>query len=794
MSPRIEYASQSPLADLLVSVKRPGDFCTHGRMFLPMPRLEVDGVGLLSFPVPAAQVGALIEAGEPAPYGRGAETLVDTSVRNCLQFDAARVRVGGQAWPGTLATLVGEVAMGLGCPADGLVARLYKLLVYPTGGFFAPHRDTEKVDGMVATLTISLPTEGTGGELVVRHHDREVVMELGALEPSELAFAAFYADCSHETRPVRAGHRLALVYNLCVADVAQRDTQVPRQAPDHWGVIEAVANRLREWCDAGVGGKLVWVLAHDYSAAGLSFDTLKNADAAVARVLGAAVDQADCALHAAIVHIEEEGDAVYADGDYVDYWDRGEPDPAEVGMGELYDSRHWLDGWVGVDGAGPAFDKIPLLPEELLPPDALADAVPDEQWVHEASGNEGVSLERAYRHAALVVWPMSETLTVALSAGVATAVAWLAARFETSESQGSAPALAARLVDLWRHGEFEREEAASGSRVRMLDLLVSMGDAALTLRFLREVGLRYYGGTENASRLAALAMIGPAATGGYLPDFVRAHFVRVPDQVLALLRAANETPDVLHRGGLAAGLRAALAALPDVLRASRSPAVGSEAGRRWKIGVNGIRDLFTLSYRCGLVEEARSAADVVSKEPRAVSPDRAVPAALVEMRLEGGLRETAAYAALWHHAVAALLARSALPPPEPGDWVIACNIPRHCDLCAKLRAFCQDPVAQVERFAVRQELRKHLHHVIDANRLDMSHETECRGRPYTLVCTKNRASYERRLKQYAEDVRWMRSLLDSRPGGGEAEAGDRQAVVLQLAVRAGDAAPSRSGD
>ncbi len=78
----IEYGSDNgPLEELLLSVDRPGDFCTHGRLFAPMPRLEVDGVGLFSVPVPEAQVGALIAAAERAPYGKGPDTLVDTSVR-----------------------------------------------------------------------------------------------------------------------------------------------------------------------------------------------------------------------------------------------------------------------------------------------------------------------------------------------------------------------------------------------------------------------------------------------------------------------------------------------------------------------------------------------------------------------------------------------------------------------------------------------------------------------------------------------------------------------------------------
>ena len=112
-----------------------------------------------------------------------------------------------------------------------------------------------------------------------------------------------------------------------------------------------------------------------------------------------------------------------------------------------------------------------------------------------------------------------------------------------------------------------------------------------------------------------------------------------------------------------------------------------------------------------------------------------------------------------------LLRRSATAPEEPGDWKIASEIDCDCRHCAKLRAFCQNPAARTGRFPLRKDLRKHLHRIIDAHRLDMSHVTERRGRPYTLVCTKNRASYRRRLTEYGKDVSWMGSLIRSAPSG-----------------------------
>ena len=111
----IEYGEDAALEKLLRSIDGPGDFCAHGRLFAPMPRLEVDGAGMLSFPVPEAQVHALIAAAEPAPYRKGPDTLVDTSVRDCRQIGKERIRLAGGAWPETFARVLDAAASGLGC-------------------------------------------------------------------------------------------------------------------------------------------------------------------------------------------------------------------------------------------------------------------------------------------------------------------------------------------------------------------------------------------------------------------------------------------------------------------------------------------------------------------------------------------------------------------------------------------------------------------------------------------------------------------------------------------------------
>ena len=755
----IEYALDwQQLENLLQSVDRPGGFCTHGREFVPMPTLEVEGVGMLSFPVPDSQVRALVAGAERAPYGKGPDTLVDTSVRDCRQIGADRIRVGGAAWADTLGRILHAVGAGLGCPGGRLEARLYKLLIYEPGGFFSTHRDTEKADGMIATLSITLPAAGAGGELIVRHRDREAVIDMRANEPSELAYAAFYADCAHETRPVRDGHRLSLVFNLCLSP---GDTETPRQAPDYSNRVREIAEQLIAWPDGDPGpGKLVWMLEHDYSEAGLSFDALKNADAALAEVLKQAAEQAECELYAAIVHIEEEGTALYADGEYFDGWGWRGDDADDLEFDEVLDGRHWLDGWVGPAGGQVSLGKMSLNPGESLPAGALDHAVPDEQWVNEATGNEGVTLERAYRHAAFVIWPRRDTLDLLAGEGIEGAVAWAHRQIEMD------PALAgnliARLIEIWPAAPTRRDDK---SRVGMLHLLAQLGDAAPALRFLREVVLPRYDGSENKALPAVLGVAGPVDAAPFLADLAGSRFAFRPGETLRLLLRAGELNGFDWRDVLADSVRAALAALPTVLRPGQDQreVTWPPPEPRGQMDATAVGDLLTLAWRCGLADEAAGAAGVIADYPEVVAPERTVPQVLEALRREEGLPDGAAYLALWRHAADALVARSAQPPEEPRDWMVTADLGCDCEHCAQLEAFCKDGVARVGRFPLRKELRAHLHRQIDGHGLDMSHVTERRGRPYTLVCTKNRASHERRLAEYAGDVEWMSSMIELAP-------------------------------
>lgn len=209
--------ASAALTELLSDLERPGEFYAHGETLSPLPQVDVDGVGTLPFPLPAAVAAELIAVAERAPYGRGPRTLVDTDIRRAWQIAADRVRIGGSTWQATLLSIVRDAAAGLGVAGE-VSAELYKMLVYDEGSFFVAHRDSEKTSGMFGTLVVLLPSLHQGGQLVVRHEGREVVLPLHGQSLQTLSWGAFYADCTHELLPVTKGYRVSLVYNLVKCD------------------------------------------------------------------------------------------------------------------------------------------------------------------------------------------------------------------------------------------------------------------------------------------------------------------------------------------------------------------------------------------------------------------------------------------------------------------------------------------------------------------------------------------------------------------------------------------------
>jgi hypothetical protein len=777
-SPRSLHAR---LLDALGTVDRPGTFCTSGDLPLVMPGLEVDGLGTVRLPLGKTQARQLIKLCHQAPYGKGTETLVDTDVRQVWELDPEQFQLTNPKWDELLMDVTDRVRDALGLGRRKLAPHLYKLLVYEEGNFFLPHRDGEKLDRMVATLVVGLPSAHAGGELIVTHEGTQHVVEFaGAASGHELSFAAFYADCPHEVRPLQSGYRLCLVYNLTLATSRGKKGIA---APTTAGAVGAVRGVLHEWCEAKDAQKLAVTLEHQYTQDGLTVDTLKGVDRARADVLFTAAEQAGCVAHLALVTFWQSGsaeggyDGGYGSGRYRRrYWDEDDDDDYEdddddaslYEMGEVYDQSLVANHWSDRQGDKVALGEIHLDEEEIV------DHLPLEDW--EASreefegytGNAGMTLERWYHRAAVVIWPRDKHFAVLCSAGTDASIGGLASLVKslkrTAKAQGEVQRrecllFAEAIIESWEPQSSRyawHPKTAETDRDAFLRLLLDLDAPALVRRFLSEVM------TVDGS--IQLVKTFPAFCKRHGWSCFRDAFNTVIDatavatvgrnatllEMLCVQRDKNADRLELCRE-LAQGAVEALVAFD-----AKAPA------NDWQ-----VRTLDRVALLSSLVKALTA---VEADEPLAKLIDHALAASkkydMIDthvaaiLALESWLSTASAKPcrALSHWLAACrseLAARVEHEPVRPMDYSRPSKLSCNCADCRELSAFLANADEAVHRFRVRKDRRQHLHQIIDRHHCDLTHVTERRGSPQTLVCTKTTASYQAACKVYERDQQFL---------------------------------------
>ena len=130
------------LAQLLGATNGRGSFSARRTAKPTDLHIDVVGVGPLTMPVSAAAAKRLIAIALPAQYGRGEQTLTDTSVRYTWQVPKSRVRIDKRQWNRTLNPMLAGLGDNLGLlEGSRLRAELHSFLVYSPGQFFLPHQD-----------------------------------------------------------------------------------------------------------------------------------------------------------------------------------------------------------------------------------------------------------------------------------------------------------------------------------------------------------------------------------------------------------------------------------------------------------------------------------------------------------------------------------------------------------------------------------------------------------------------------------------------------------------------------
>ena len=417
--------------------------------------LVVEGFGPVKFPVTPAKARKLLGLGQPARFGRGEETLTDPDVRDTWEIPRRLVRAEWDA--ATLNDALATVKEELGLPNGAeLTAELHSLLVYEPNQFFLAHQDSEKDDSMVGTLVVALPSSHTGGELIVGHNGEQTAHRGSK---TALSLVAFYADCRHEVLQVKSGYRITLTYNLLLHDGVSRP-----EGDD--GTAAELANLLREHFGTPVpryyGGpatdppnRLVYLLDHEYTPRGLTWQRLKGADARRVSLLRTAAGRAGCEAALALADIKTTHSAFAADEGYGyrEWYEEYDEDEYSGGEGEydiqeLIDSEVTLTCWTGPEGTRLEETSLYVDRNQVCASTPTGDLAPYSSEYEGYMGNWGNTLDRWYHRAAVIVWPREQAFANRAESSPAWALDQIAAMASAGDVPG-ARAAAATLAPFW---------------------------------------------------------------------------------------------------------------------------------------------------------------------------------------------------------------------------------------------------------------------------------------------------------------------------------------------------------
>lgn len=770
------------LSDAISASIRAANFCCGGTMPNVDPCIEVDNVGALKLPLKPKAVKSLLEQCQLAPFGKGTKTLVDTKVRKTFELSPERFRLSDQ-WNLQVDDVVANVASELGLPPDELQAELYKLLVYKDGGFFVPHRDSEKVDGMVASLIIALPSPFRGGALIVRHSpSQEKRFPFDEAANGMLAsYAAFYADCEHEVKRVESGVRVCLCYNLIL-----RPSKVARgKRRTGEGQANPLVSSIRSWFAARPSRPLVFAMEHQYTERGLSGSLLKGTDRSLSDLIVSVAEEADCLIHLAHVSrhlLQFADDGSSQDWDLYSRRSRSRTG-GKLEIGETYEDVLQGTQWTDLSGKKQPWGDLPLDVSSIVSEIPIDDWKPTSEEYEGYTGNAGNTLDRWYHRTAIVLWPKTQHYDVLASAGHVTCIPLFnklmstlarAARARKESVRADCIAFARAIISGWptafehqwqtrtqddSHSlldEFRDQLVTLNDQGTIVALLsqVAARDQTLSLKSLIQHACREFGAPAIAAGLQAL-LTKPTNQPGRGKLAVRD--LEWLDAICELQSKDDEATEVA--GDLC---RLAVAWFCEPVREQRSYGYRDDAPGKKTTAEAGLPLLLRSLLTCGCHEGFSRVIQFVESNPGQFTLEHGQVPALKQIVPWSIRRFTAIPEPLqiWLTAVRRQLETATAHEPEPpADWTRPSVVSCRCEYCVRLRVFLKDPTAEVGRIPAREDIRSHLIQEIDRQRFDVTHKLEKLRSPFSLVLTKTQGSFNRTLRRYQLD----RELLEALP-------------------------------
>lgn len=753
---------KTSLIDHLEQIKSSGSFESSGVKPFAHPGLHVQGVGEVALPLSDAEAQKLVARAHKAPFGKGSQTITDTTVRSAWELDADQISFQNPQWEKFLDGIVAEVKKGLGLEKQSVKANLYKLLLYETGDFFLPHKDSEKEKGMFGTLVVGLPSKHTGGELVIRFDGREKTVDFSDAGLYNIPYAAFYADCDHEIKPVRSGIRLALVYNLVQSGKGSVG-QLPRLSES----VEKIAAVMTQVAKTDTNFPKAVLLNHQYTPANFSQEALKLDDLPRALTLLEAAEKSGCFACLGLVTHYFMGDLEYDYSSrkrgrrYRDYDDDEDEDIEDGTMGEVFESSLGVEHWLMKDT--PGLGDIDFEEEDVWTKQELDETgEPIEKEAEGYTGNAGMTIEYWYHYGAVIFWPKQQQANVLMLASSDVQLNWLdyyCKHWGNADSARIAHDLMQKISDsappfnVHEHNDY----------TPVANLLLKANDEKLARQHVPLLGVIFHkieiGAWLNLLQQFEPKLFAPAfeAAANRGKKLVTTHLLEVlvqlgglPSQKAGQFRAAQIELLPSYIGGVA---------LTDfVVPWTSWQAEHDDLDKR---ALSQAIVVQTLILSCAKDDdnawlEKMLAVLIADPFPRAYVNRVLVPLLLnPEPHPDYGVLGDALSLACKQD----LAERVGNPPVPPPNW--RREVPKTTYKDANwetLRPFLESPTERVFEYRRVQADRTSMENTIRSVEIDLQMETIRSGSPHLLRITKTQGAYEKAKKEWQEDKTLLRKF------------------------------------
>ncbi len=544
--------------------------------------------------------------------------------------------------------------------------------------------------------------------------------------------------------------------------------------------------------------RLVYLLDHEYTQKGLSWQALKNGDVVRGALLREVAGRLDCEVVLALADVHESWSCE-------DEWDSGggygysrrrrgwharydedaadEGDREDYNLIELYDSDIELRHWVSPSNQRVQPISGEVREDEICFTKPCVELHPFKSEHEGYTGNAGNTVDRWYHRAAVLLWPRTRTFAIRAKASPV----WGIREIVKALRNGKADIAKQRIGELlpfWK--QLVRHETATALADQVVLVARAVDDATLATALVNPLAVEQMT-PKLASRWVdllghyGLKWCDDVFKGWAARD--QRHGETRPREMWLVTLPALAAP-LCERGG-ADGVelvrriaRAQWTWLDHRLGGWIKPPLSSCSIRSIEAAARPI---------VGLLASAALAGDhgLPSTIVGRLSSERGYPVSGALAVLRIGASHGAVMLGLgplhddWTHALTTLVLA---PHRAPGDWSITTKLACKCDLCVRLGQFLRAANQHLFEWPLAKDRRAHVHETITSYELPITHVTRRVGSPHVLVLTKTRSLFTRDTAEratWARDLTWLR--LNAKKFTTRASATARRAATSRSA-------------